>query len=108
MEAPTGYSIKEATQEVYIKSGTSKVLTFENIPLSALAVWKYDSVTGAAVSNAVFQVKYLTGTSGTGGMIVGTYKTSANGSFTVTGLKAGTYIVEELSSDSGHVIDSAP
>ena len=108
LEPPTGYSIKEATQEVYIKSGTSKTLTFENIPLSALVVWKYDSVTGEAVSNAVFQVKYLTGTSGTGGTVIGTYKTSANGSFTVTGLREGTYIVEELSSDSGHVIDSAP
>ena len=107
-EPPTGYAIKEATQEVYIQSGTSKVLTFENIPLSALIVWKYDSVTGEAVSNAVFQVKYLTGTSGTGGTVIGTYKTSANGSFTVTGLKKGTYIVEELASDTGHVIDSAP
>ena len=107
-EPPTGYAIKEATQEVYIKSGTSKTLTFENIPLSALVVWKYDSVTGAAVQGAVLQVKYLTGTSGTGGTVIGTYKTSANGSFTVTGLKEGTYIVEELASDSGHVIDSAP
>ena len=107
-EPPTGYAIKEATQEVYIKSGTGKVLTFENIPLSALVVWKYDSVTGEAVSNAVFQVKYLGGTSGTGGTVIGIYKTSANGSFTVTGLKEGTYIVEELASDSGHVIDSAP
>ena len=107
-EPPTGYAIKEAAQEVYIKSGTSKTLTFENIPLSALVVWKYDSVTGEAVSNAVFQVKYLGGTSGTGGTVIGTYKTSANGSFTVTGLKEGTYIVEELASDSGHVIDSAP
>ena len=107
-EPPTGYAIKEATQEVYIKSGTGKVLTFENIPLSALVVWKYDSVTGAAVQGAVFQVKYLTGTSGTGGTVIGTYKTSDNGSFTVTGLKEGTYIVEELASDSSHVIDSAP
>ena len=107
-EPPTGYAIKEATQEVYIKSGTSKTLTFENIPLSALVVWKYDSVTGEAVSNAVFQVKYLGRTSGTGGTVIGTYKTSANGSFTVTGLKEGTYIVEELASDSGHVIDTAP
>ena len=108
LEPPAGYSIKEATQEVYIKSGTSKTLTFENIPLSALVVWKYDSVTGEAVSNAVFQVKYLTGTSGTGGTVIGTYKTSANGSFTLTGLREGTYIVEELVSDSGHVIDFAP
>jgi len=108
LEPPAGYSIKEATQEVYIKSGTSKTLTFENIPLSALVVWKYDSVTGEAVSDAVFQVKYLTGTSGTGGTVIGTYKTSANGSFTLTGLREGTYIVEELASDSGHVIDFAP
>ena len=108
LEPPTGYAIKEATQEVYIQSGTSKVLTFENIPLSALVVWKYDSVTGAAVQGAVFQVRYLSGTSGTGGTVIGTYKTSANGSFTVTGLKEGTYIVEELASDSGHVIDTAP
>jgi len=108
LEPPAGYSIKETTQEVYIKSGTSKTLTFENIPLSALVVWKYDSVTGEAVSDAVFQVKYLTGTSGTGGTVIGTYKTSANGSFTLTGLREGTYIVEELASDSGHVIDFAP
>lgn len=53
-------------------------------------------------------MKYLTGTSGTGGTVIGTYKTSANGSFTVTGLREGTYIVEELASDSGHVIDTAP
>lgn len=108
LEPPTGYAIKEATQEVYIQSGTGKTLTFENIPLSALVVWKYDSVTGEAVEGAVFQVKYLTGTSGTGGTVIGTYKTSTGGSFTVTGLKEGTYIVEELASDSGHVIDTAP
>lgn len=108
LESVPGYSIKEATQEVYIQSGTGKVLTFENIPLSALVIWKFDSVTREAVEGAVFQVKYLTGTSGTGGTVIGTYKTSANGSFTVTGLTEGTYIVEELASDSGHVIDTAP
>ena len=109
LEPAAGYSIKEpATQEIYIKGGESKELTFENIPLSALVVWKYDSVTGAAVEGAVFQVKYLGGTSGTGGTVIGTYKTGPSGSFTVTGLETGTYIVEELASDSGHVIDTAP
>ena len=109
VEPAKGYAIKDpAVQEVYIKGGTHKELTFRNTPLSALVVYKYDSQTGEAVKNAVFQVKYLSGTSGSGGTIIGTYKTSANGSFTVTGLKAGTYIVEELASDSGHVIDTAP
>ena len=108
LESITGYSIKEATQEVYIKGGEDRVLTFENIPLSALVVYKYDTVTGEAVSGAVFQVKKLTDTSGTGGTVIGTYTTGANGSITVTGLAEGVYVVEELRSDSGHVIDSAP
>ena len=57
----------------------------------------------------MFQVRYLSGnTSGTGGTVIGTYRTSANGSFTVTGCKAGTYIIEELSSDGSHVIDTPP
>ena len=109
VESVPGYRIKDpAAQEVFVKAGESKTVTFENTPLSALVVFKFDSVTGEAVKNAVFQVKYLTGTSGTGGTVIGTYKTSANGSFTVTGLDEGTYIVEELASDSGHVVDTAP
>lgn len=105
LKPASGYQIKEpATQECFIEAGTSKTLTFENTPLSALIVYKYDSVTGEAVEGAVFQVKYLSGTSGTGGTVIGTYKTSVNG----TGLEAGTYVVEELASDSGHVIDTVP
>ena len=108
LESVTGYSIEEATQEVYIRGGEDKVLTFRNIPLSALVVYKYDTVDGTAVIGATFQIKKLTDTSGTGGTVIGTYRTTANGSFTVTGLAKGTYIVEEIASDSGHVIDAAP
>ena len=57
----------------------------------------------------MFQVRYLSGnTSGTGGTVIGTYRTSINGSFTVTDCKPGTYIIEELSSDGSHVIDTPP
>ena len=108
LETVPGYSIGEATQEIYIRGGEDKVLTFRNIPLSALVVYKYDSVSGEAVSGAVFQVKKLSDTSGSGGTVIGTYRTSVNGSFTVTGLAEGAYTVEELQSDSGHVIDTAP
>ena len=109
LEPAPGYAIKDpASQDVYLKAGESRTVVFENTPLSALIVWKYDSVTGKAIDGAVFQVRYLGGASGTGGAVIGTYKTSVNGSFTVTGLKAGTYIIEELASDSSHVIDAAP
>ncbi len=108
LEAPSGYSIKQADHEFYLAAGETKTVQVENIPLSALVVYKYDRITGEPVEGAIFQVKYLSGTSGTGGTVIGTYRTSANGSFTVTGLQAGAYIVEELASDSGHIVDAAP
>ena len=105
-----GYQLPEApVTEVYVKGGENKTVTISNIPLSALVVYKQDSVTGAGISGCRFQLKYLGGeVSGSGGTVVGTYTTSANGSFTVTGLRKGYYICEELESDSGHVIDAAP
>ena len=105
-----GYQLPDdPVTEVYIKGGENKTVTIPNTPLSALVVYKQDSVTGAGISGCRFQLKYLGGeVSGSGGTVIGTYTTSANGSFTVTGLKKGYYICEELESDSGHVIDPAP
>jgi uncharacterized surface anchored protein len=107
---PKGYSIKDSdTQEAFVQAGKSHTFRFENTPLSALIVYKYDSKTWEALEGAVFQVKYLGGSaSGTGGTVIGTYKTGPGGSFTVTGLQAGTYIVSEVASDKDHVIDTAP
>ena len=109
VDPPTGYALRDPSEQtIYVDNDKAVELIFENTPLSALVVWKFDSVTGEALEGAVFQVRYLGGTSGSGGTVIGTYKTSANGSFTATGLEAGTYIVEELSSPDGHVIDTAP
>ena len=109
VDPPTGYALRDPSEQtIYVDNDKAVELIFENTPLSALVVWKFDSVTGEALEGAVFQVRYLGGTSGSGGTVIGTYKTSANGSFTVTGLEAGTYIVEELASPNGHVIDTAP
>ncbi len=108
LEAPSGYSIKQADYEFYLAAGETKTVQVENTPLSALVVYKYDRISGEPVEGCIFQIKYLSGTSGTGGTVIGTYRTSANGSFTVTGLQAGAYVVEELASDSGHIVDAAP
>lgn len=110
LEPPAGFSIKDSdTQEAFVQAGKGHTFHFENTPLSALVVYKQDSVTGAGISGCRFQLKYLGGeVSGSGGTVIGNYVTSANGSFTVTGLKKGYYICEEVESDSGHVIDSAP
>ncbi len=94
LEAPSGYSIKQADYEFYLAAGETKTVQVENVPLSALVVYKYDRISGEPVEGAIFQVKYLSGTSGTGGTVIGTYRTLKNGSFTVTGLQAGAYVVE--------------
>ncbi len=108
LEAPQGYSIKEpATQECFIAGGESKVLTFENTPLSAIIIRKVDSESGQPLEGAWFRIRYLGGTSGTGGTVVGEYRTSSNGTIVVTGLKAGTYICEEISAPDGYVITDA-
>ena len=108
LEPASGYAIKEpATQECFIAGGESKVLTFENAPLSAIIIRKVDSESGQPLEGAWFRVRYLGGTSGTGGTVVGEIKTSQNGTAILTGLAAGTYVCEEISAPDGYVITDA-
>ncbi len=105
LEPAAGFTIKEpATQEFYIKGGESKSITFENVPKSAIAVEKYDSVTGEALPGCTFQLKYLGGTSGTGGTVIGQKVTGKNGTAIWTGLNPGAYILEEVDPADGYSI----
>ena len=108
LEPASGYAIKEpATQECFIAGGESKVLIFENTPLSAIIIRKVDSESGQPLEGAWFRIRYLGGTSGTGGTVVGEIKTSQNGTAILTGLAAGTYVCEEISAPDGYVITDA-
>ena len=105
LEPAAGYTIKQpATQEFYIKGGESKVITFENVPKNAVIVEKYDSVTGAALPGCTFQLRYLGGTSGTGGTVIGTKVTGKNGTAMWTGLNPGAYVLEEVDAADGYNI----
>ena len=105
LEPAPGFTIKEpATQEVYIEGGGNKSLTFENVPLNAIVVHKTDSVTGEALGGATSQLRYLGGASGTGGTVIGQKVTGSNGMAIWTGLKPGSYIVEEVDPADGYSI----
>ena len=105
LEPAAGFTIKQpATQEFYIKGGESKTVVFENTPLNGIVVEKYDSVTGEALPGCTFQLKYLGGTSGTGGTAIGTKVTGKNGTAIWTGLKPGTYVLEEVDPADGYSI----
>ena len=108
--SPKGFGIQgSGVTEFYLEANTSKTVTVDNVPLSALVVYKYDAKTGKGLEGCRFELRYLGGgTSGTGGTVIGTYVTDPNGAFTVTGLKKGTYICQEVESDGNHIIDREP
>ena len=108
--APKGFGIQgNGVTEFYLEANTSKTVTVDNVPHSALVVYKYDDKTGKGLEGCRFELRYLSGnTSGTGGTVIGTYVTGPNGAFTVTNLKKGTYVCQELESDGNHIIDREP
>ncbi len=103
-----GFQMKEpTTQKVIIHGGESKTLTFQNEPLNGIIVEKYDSVTHEALPGCTFQLRYLGGTSGTGGTVIGQKVTGKNGTAIWTGLQSGTYVVEEVDPADGYSIINA-
>ncbi len=105
VEPAPGFQMKEpTTQKVILHGGETRTVTFENVPLNAIIVEKYDSVTGEALAGATFQLRYLGGTSGTGGTVIGQKVTGTNGTAIWTGLEPGTYILEEVDPADGYSI----
>ena len=100
-----GFQMKEpTTQKIILHGSESKTVTFENVPLNAIIVEKYDSVTHEVLPGCTFQLRYLGGTSGTGGTVIGQKVTGRNGTAIWTGLKSGTYILEEVDPADGYSI----
>ncbi len=65
-------------------------------------------MTGEALAGCTFQLRYLAGTSGTGGTVIGQKVTGKNGIAMWTGLEPGSYIVEEVDPADGYsIIDSS-
>ena len=87
-----------------VEPAPGKTVRFENTPLNAIIVEKYDSVTGEALAGATFQLRYLGGTSGTGGTVIGQKVTGQNGTAIWTSLEPGTYILEEVDPGNGYSI----
>ncbi len=105
VEPAPGFQMKEPhSQKIILHGSESETLTFQNVPLNAIIVEKYDSVTHEALPGATFQLRYLGGTSGTGGTVIGQKMTGRNGTAIWTGLTAGTYILEELDPADGYSI----
>ena len=105
LEPAPGFTIKQPdTQGIYLKAGETHEVQFENVPKNCIIVEKYDSVTGEALGGCTFQLRYLAGTSGTGGTVIGQKVTGKNGIAMWTGLEPGAYVVEEVDPADGYSI----
>ena len=105
LEPAPGFTIKQPdTQDIYLKAGETHTVQFENVPKNCIIVEKYDSVTGEALPGCTFQLRYLAGTSGTGGTVIGQKVTGKNGIAMWTGLEPGAYVLEEVDPADGYSI----
>ena len=105
LEPAPGYTIKQPdTQDIYLKAGETYVARFENTPKNAIVVEKYDNVTHEALPGCTYQLRWLGGSSGTGGTVIGQKVTDKNGIAMWTGLEPGTYLIEEVDPADGYSI----
>lgn len=96
-----GYILDTTPQTFSVKKGESKVLEFENKPLSGLQIRKVDAVTGLPLAGVEFKVTELDG------RLVGNFTTPESGVIFVPNLKPGYYVVQEIKGLNTHKPDTA-
>ena len=105
-EAPAGYRIKDTgVYEFYIEAGRDKVITVENVPLSTIVIQKIDEETGKPLQGAWFRMSYLNSLTSMDGTTIGEWPTDENGQIEVRNLDEGTYVIDEISSPAGYVLN---
>ena len=96
-----GYLLDEAEKEVLLEADKATVVQFENQPLNPLLIKKVDQ-NGRPLAGVKFRVKRADG------QYVGEYVTGISGLATVAGQQPGFFIVEEVETLSGYILDSTP
>ena len=97
-----------------IKEGRTVTLTFKNQPKGELIIQKRDSATMQPLPGAEFRVATAAGCEvGLDGVIGdstltqnGIFTTDSNGEIRITNLAPGAYVISEIRSPSGYVMDA--
>ena len=97
-----------------IKEGRTVTLTFKNQPKGELIIQKRDSATKQPLPGAEFRVTTAAGCEvGLDGVIGdstltqnGIFTTDSNGEIRITNLAPGAYVISEIRSPSGYVMDA--
>lgn len=99
-KAPDGYTITNERTEVEVTDGEKPVVTIENHKNTSIQIQKVDSVTGAYLEGAEFEVRELNSN-----RIVGVYTTDRSGIAVTEPLPVGNYIVTETKAPCGYALN---
>nr|WP_317359448.1 SpaA isopeptide-forming pilin-related protein [uncultured Tyzzerella sp.] len=100
VKAPNGYLLNSKPQVVEVDNGKVYTLEFFNPKYDSLTIVKLDSATKQPLANALIKVTTVDD------KFIGEYRTDETGTIVVTGLKAGTYKVQEIQAPNGYVLDN--
>ena len=99
--APAGYLLDETEYHVQLRAGEVSTLVVNDHERPDLRIVKYDEQTLRPLPDATFEVYRNT-------ELLGVYTTNANGEILLYDLEPGTYLVREISSTPGYVVNSTP
>lgn len=100
ISVPDGYTLDPIPKTILIEAGKPAILHFENEPYGSLSILKTDA-DGNPLAGAVFELRT------TDGALVATVTSGENGLAVVPNLK-GDFIVTEIKSPEGYLLDSTP
>lgn len=98
--APDGYTIVNERTEVEVTDGEKPIVTIENHKNTSIQIQKMDSVTGAYLEGAEFEVREFTTN-----RVVAVCTTDRAGIAVTEPLPVGDYIVVETKAPKGYVLD---
>lgn len=100
ISVPDGYTLDPIPKTILIEAGKPAILHFENEPYGSLSILKTDA-DGNPLAGAVFELRTADGA------LVASVTSGENGLAVVPNLK-GDFIVTEIKSSEGYLLDSTP
>ena len=100
-KAPDGWLLDDTPQDFQIISNQFIKLVFENRIMASLQIKKLDEFSSTPLAGATFEVRHQNGE------FVGEFTTDQSGTFSISGVKPGWYIIKETTAPQGYILTDA-
>lgn len=102
VQAPDGFVLSSTPVNIEVKSGRPAQVEFVNYQKPMLQILKLDADTGKPLLGAKFRVTQADG------RFIGEYTTDKDGLISIEGLLPGAYIITEIRSPDGYLLNMTP